>query len=243
MELPRLRQLVLAADDLAGVATALEEALGVSTPYRDVGVGHFGLHNAVYALGDSFVEVVSPTRPDTAAGRRLARCGGDCGYMVMFEVADADATRQRLAEAGVRVVWESVHDDIVDLHLHPKDVPGAIVAVDITTPPGSWRWGGPEWTAQVPRFGPGGLTGVTVAVPDAVAAAQRWATVLGAPEPPVDGVLRLAGGRQEIRFVPTNGSAPDGVVAAEVVVGPGVPTGIITVAGVDIDRRPHEEPA
>jgi hypothetical protein len=186
---------------------------------------------------------VSPTQPDTAAGRRLARCGGDCGYMVMFELHDAVAARQRLDDEGVRVVWETVHDDIVDLHLHPKDVSGAIVALDITTPPGSWRWGGPEWTAQVPAHGPGALTGVTVAVPDPVAVARRWAAVVGAAEAPIDGVLRLAGGRQEIRFVPADSSAVDGVVAAEVVVGPGVPTGIITIAGVDFHRRPHEERA
>jgi hypothetical protein len=243
MELPRVRQLVLAAADLASVTAELEPALGISTPYRDPGVGHFGLHNAVYALGDCFVEVVSPTQPDTAAGRRLERAGGDCGYMVMFELADAEATRSRLADLSVRVVFESVHDDIVDLHLHPKDVPGAIVAVDVTTPPGSWRWGGPSWTAAVPPHGPGGLTGLTVAVSDPVAVAERWAAVIGVPEPPVDGVLRLAGGRQEVRFVPANGSTADGIVGAEVAVPPGTPTGIISVAGVDIDRRPSEEQA
>jgi hypothetical protein len=186
------------------------------------------------------VEVVSPTRPDTAAGRRLDRAGGDCGYMAMFEVADADAARRRLDALGVRVVWETVHDDIVDLHLHPKDVPGAIVAVDVAAPPGSWRWGGPRWTATVPEFGAGGLTGLTVAVPDPVAVAERWATVVGTPEAPVDGVLRLAGGKQEIRFIPVDGST-DGIVAVEVGVPSGVPTGIITVAGVDFDRRPSEE--
>src|SRR5689334_16660351 len=126
--LPRLRQVVLAARDLKSAAASLEAALGVADPFRDEGVGHFGLHNVVYALGDTFVEIVSPVQDGTAAGRQLDRHGGDCGYMAMFELSDEADSRARLADAGVRVVHDTTHDDIVDLHLHPKDVPGAIVA-------------------------------------------------------------------------------------------------------------------
>src|SRR5689334_16200286 len=147
MTLPRIRQVVLAATDLPAVTEEIERELGVSVPFRDDGVGHFGLHNAVYSLGDSFLEVVSPVRSDTAVGRQLERCGGDAGYMVMFEVADAVETRRRLQSLGVRIVWDTTHEDIVDLHLHPKDVGGALLALDVTEPVGSWRWGGPDWTA------------------------------------------------------------------------------------------------
>src|SRR4051812_12187086 len=100
MALPRLRQAVVAAVDLDSTCSAIEQDLGGRTPFHDEGVGHFGLHNAVYALGDTFLEVVSPTQDDTAAGRQIARAGGDCGYMCMFEVADEQATRARVAEAG-----------------------------------------------------------------------------------------------------------------------------------------------
>src|SRR4051794_14194436 len=198
MQVPRLRQVVLAAHDLDPVTRELESALGVREPFHDGGVGHFGLRNAVYALGDCFVEVVSPLRPDTAAGRQLERHGGDCGYMAMFEVDDVAATRARLATHGVRVVWDTTHDDIVDLHLHPKDVPGAIVALDVTDPVGSWRWGGPAWTAQVPDHGTGELAGLTVAVADPADAAARWAAVLGLV--PDGDRIQLAGGRQQLRF-------------------------------------------
>src|SRR3954468_19648301 len=112
MALPRLRQAVVAAIDLDATATALEQHLGVHDPFRDKGVGHFGLRNAVYALGDTFLEIVSPVRADTAAGRYLERRGGDCGYMAMFELADAAAVRARLTDLGVRTVWETEHPDI-----------------------------------------------------------------------------------------------------------------------------------
>jgi hypothetical protein len=214
MALPRIRQVVLAAADLEAVCGAIEQQLGTRDAYRDEGVGHFGLHNAVYSIGDSFLEVVSPVRGDTAVGRHLDRCHGDAGYMVMFEVADAAETRRRLDTLGVRVVWDTTHPDIVDLHLHPKDVGGALVALDITDPVGSWRWGGPQWTAVVPDPAPGGVRALTVAVSEPNKVARRWAEVVGI-DAGDDNVLRLDGGRQEIRFTESDGST-DRIVAVDV---------------------------
>ena len=199
MPLPRLRQAVVAAVDLDATCAALEKHLGVHDPFHDLGVGHFGLANAVFTLGDTFIEVVSPTQDDTAAGRQISRAGGDCGYMCMFELADEKATRDRVAAAGARLVHDNSHPDIVDLHLHPKDVPGAIVALDITDPVGSWRWGGPAWTATIPTHEEGGLLGLTVAVhePDTVAAI--WGHLLGVPAQ--GSTIALDGGAQTVEFV------------------------------------------
>jgi hypothetical protein len=232
MLLPRLRQVVLAAADLDTVTASLERELGVKAPFRDEGVGHFGLRNAVYSLGDSFVEVVSPIHGDTAVGRHLERCGGDSGYMVMVEVADAIATRDRLERLGVRIVWDTTHADIVDLHLHPKDVGGALVALDITDPVGSWRWGGEAWTGSAPTPAAGGVRGLTVAVADPDKVARRWAEVLGLDEPR-NAALGLADGRQQIRFAGSDGSG-ERVVAVDVAV-PGR-TGPVTIAGVTFNR-------
>lgn len=179
MGLPRMRQVVLTTADLTATCKAIEEALGVRDPFHDSGVGHFGLANAVYAVGDTFLEVLSPIREDTAAGRYMQRRGGDAGYMVMFEVGDEVATRSRLEALGVRLVHDNSHPDIVDMHLHPKDVPGAIVAVNICTPVGSWRWGGPAWVGAIPPHDPIGFTGLTVAADEPASLATRWAGVLG----------------------------------------------------------------
>lgn len=203
-QLPRIRQAVVVAQSLEPVVARLRDYLGSGRePYRDPGVDHFGLENAVLAVGDSFLEVISPVRPDTAAGRHLHRRGGDAGYMVMLQVADMAATRTRLTDLGVRVVWQTERPDAVDLHLHPHDVPGALVAVDTMDPPGSWRWGGPEFTGRGADAGPGGLCGLTVAVSDPLAAARRWAAVAGLGEP-AGPTLDLAGGRQRIDFVPAD---------------------------------------
>jgi Glyoxalase-like domain len=201
----RLRQAVLVAHDLQGTAAALRAALGLQEPFHDPGVGEFGLENAVFALGDCFLEVISPTQPATAAGRYLERHGGDGGYMVIFDLEDLEGARSRAQGLGVRVVWQLDLPDISGTHLHPADMRGAIVSLDQSRPYGSWRWGGPQWTGRTGAGADGRLAGITVAVSDPAAVAARWGEVLGVPVGGGDGdgigdraVLELDGA--EVRF-------------------------------------------
>jgi Glyoxalase-like domain len=206
-----LRQAVLAAGELETVAAALQSALGLDEPFRDPGVAAFGLTNVVFALGDCFLEIVSPARAGTAAGRYLERHDGDSGYMVLFDLEDLEGARERAAELGVRVVWRIDLPDIAGTHLHPADMRGAIVSLDRSQPYGTWRWGGPEWTGQVGRGAPGRLAGVTIAVADPPAVAARWGQVLGVA--PGDGqrpTLPLEGA--EVRFEQARDEPGEGLV-------------------------------
>src|SRR5947209_9763892 len=177
----RLRQAVLAASDLTTVATNIREALDLGEPFADPGVEYFGLRNAVFALGDTFLEVVSPLRSGTSAGRLLERRGGDCGYMLMFQVPDLAAARERARAAGIREVFEVSVEDMAEVHLHPGDMRGAIVSLSQPTPPGSWRWGGPDWPQRAVAHV--SVAGATVSVADATDVATRWTSILGAPPP------------------------------------------------------------
>ena len=173
---PRLRQAVLAATELEPVTERLRTELGLGEPFSDPAVEYFGLRNAVFALGDTFLEVVSPVRDDTAAGRLIARRGGDCGYMVMFQIDDLAAARARASANGVREVFEVALDDIEEVHLHPADMRGAIIALSSPRPPQSWRWGGPDWER---RSVPGRVSAIRIAVSDPDAVSSRWQTVIG----------------------------------------------------------------
>jgi hypothetical protein len=174
-QLPRLRQAVLAARDLDAVTDQLCRVLGLQEPYADPAVAHFGLRNAVFALGDTFLEVVSPIRPDTSAGRLIERRGGDCGYMLMLQVEDLAAARGRAETAGVREVFEVSVDDMAEVHLHPVDVRAAIVSLSQPNPPESWRWGGSDWQS---RSAPLQLSGATVTVAQPVGVAALWEGIL-----------------------------------------------------------------
>ncbi len=208
------------AGELELVASQLRAALALDEPFRDPGVGEFGLANTVFALGDCFLEVISPTRADTAAGRYLARHGGDGGYMAIFDLEDLEGARSRALALGVRVVWQIDLPDISGTHLHPADMRGAIVSLDRSNPYGSWRWGGPGWTGRTGSGAPGRLAGITVAVADPAAVAARWGEVLGvavggdvdtARAGVADGpLLALDGG--EVRFRRAASEREEGIV-------------------------------
>lgn len=174
--LPRLRQAVIAARDLDVVVGELRSKLGLGEPYHDPAVERFGLRNAVFALEDTFLEVVSPTRPDASAARLLERRGGDTGYMLMFQVERLEAVRERAKAADVREVFDVSLDGMSEVHLHPADMRGAIVSLSSPQPPGEWIWGGPDWRQ---RSAPYRLTGATITVTEPVAVVDRWQTVLG----------------------------------------------------------------
>lgn len=230
---PRLRQVALVAHDRETTATALHETFGWPDPFHDPGVGEFGLVNAVFPVGDTFVEVVSPAQPDTTAGRYLARRGSNSGYMAIFQVPSLEEARRRVTDLGVRVAWQIDLDDIATTHLHPKDIPGAIVSLDWASPSNSWRWAGPAWTGTAPDHPAGGITGITVEVKEAAEAAQRWAGVLGL-DADVDGgeaVVRLDPAGQSLRFVSAVDDRAEGITEVWLTPGlPGLPTGYGPVA-------------
>jgi hypothetical protein len=235
----RLRQAVLVAAELEPVASALRDTLGLDEPFRDTGVGLFGLENVVFALGDCFIEVISPTEPDTAAGRYLARHGGDGGYMAIFDLEDLESARERALGLGVRAVWQIDLPDIGTTHLHPADMRGAIVSLDRSEPYGTWRWGGPQWTGRTGTGAPGRLAGVTIAVSDPAAVAARWAEVLGigvsGEERPV---LGLDGGSGEVRFETAASERAEGLVEIAVELPHELPGGraAIELGGVRVRR-------
>ena len=243
----RLRQAVILAEDLEGTADSLRRALGLGEPFRDPGVGEFGLANVVFGIGDCFLEVISPCRPGTAAGRWLERHGGDGGYMAIFDLEDLAGARERVADLGVRVVWQIDLPDISGTHLHPADVGGAILSLDRSNPYGSWRWGGPQWTGLVAPSAPGALKGISVAVEDPNGVAARWGEVLGLEVAPWMGSVgsterRLLPDGGEVRFEAAASSGEEGIAEIALELPQELPGGreTIVIGGVRLRRlRPR----
>ena len=217
-ETVRIRQIALVARDLEPVVADLCAVLGIEVATRDPGVGVFGLENAVMPVGDAFLEVVAPTRADTTAGRFLERRGGDAGYMVIVQSDDLEADRRRVEELGVRVVWETRFPDIATLHLHPRDVGGAILSLDVARPPESWRWAGPDWPSHVRTDITSGITGVELRAADPADLAGRWGRILGQPARRTaveHWEIALAGG--SLRFDAAGDGGEEGFVAFDVI--------------------------
>jgi hypothetical protein len=213
----RLRQVALVARELEPVVQDLCAVLGIEIAFRDPAVKLFGLCNAVMPLGDTFLEVVSPIAADASAARFLERRGGDGGYMVIVQSDDPEADRKRVARAGVRIVWEHVLPDIDTIHLHPRDVGGAILSLDVARPPGSWRWAGPDWERRVRTEVSTAIAGVTLQAEDPEALAQRWSRVLDRPARTERDVHEIHLEPGTIRFVPPGDGRGPGLCALDVV--------------------------
>ena len=207
----RLRQVALVAGDLDQVEVDLVDQLAVAACAHDLGVERFGLRNVLFPVGDTVLEVVAPIEEGTAAGRHLQRRGGDGGYMVILQTDDMEGFRDRIGEMDVRVVLEARMPGIVGLHLHPRDVGGAILSVDETDDWTAWPWAGPNWRAHRQTGMVSGIVAVEIQAVDPAAMAGRWGEVLGRRTGGT--VVALDGG--EIRFVPVLDGRGEGVAGVE----------------------------
>ena len=176
----RLRQVALVAADLDAAVGDLRSALGLSVAYRDPAVAAFGLVNAVLPLGTQFVEVVSPAREHTAAGRQLQRLGGDGGYMVICHTDDQGRLHRRVRDLGVRVAFEAEEGGYRIMQLHPADTGGSFLEVDYQPggedPWGPWHPAGPDWQ-RYSRIR-ATISGVTVGSLQPERTARRWSEIL-----------------------------------------------------------------
>jgi hypothetical protein len=201
----RLRQIALASHDLDAVTRDLNTVFGIKVAYNDLGIHHYGLKNAVMAAGGGFLEVVQPIAPDASAGRFLARRGGDAGYMVIIQSADAEAERARVVGLGVRVVDDIDTKAYRASHFHPADFGGMLVSLDqqrtvtdYLEPEGDWWPAGKDWRAAQAPSGLD-LAGITLESADPAALAGLWSRLLDTPPDPAD-PLRLPLKRGDVRF-------------------------------------------
>ncbi len=124
--------------DHIGVAVAdLDEAVGL---YRDVyamplvhreTVREQGVEAALFDVGENHVELVAPLAEETPVGRFIAKRGAGLHH-VAYQVADIDATLQRLDGAGVRLIDQAARTGIRGSRvafLHPSASGGVLTEI------------------------------------------------------------------------------------------------------------------
>jgi len=102
----RLRQVALVGQDIDWSVTTLTALFDTYVAFRDPGIVPMfgGLFNALLAMGDCFLEIVSPTdrgyAKNSTTVKLLRKHGGDCGYMAILQVDDIAHTSTKLAKLG-----------------------------------------------------------------------------------------------------------------------------------------------
>jgi hypothetical protein len=220
----RLRQIALVAEKLEPVTQDLREILGIEVCYRDPGVGRYGLENALFPVGNQFIEVVAPAQPDTAGGRYLARRGGDGGYMVITQCDDHAPRRARVAELGIRLVSDFTGHEFSNMQLHPKDTGGSFFEIDQQLGPGALAndgpWepaGGDGWKAAQRLERVTAIAAAEVQCDDPEAVARRWAEIAQQTvERDRSGAPALLLNDGSVRFVPCADGRPEGLGGIDV---------------------------
>jgi hypothetical protein len=205
-EFLRLKQICLLASDLKPAAIDIGEVMGLDICYRDPHVGAYGLENVLYPVDSILLEVVAPTKDNTAVGRYLERLkrpdvkeGWHGGYMVIFTASDTERRRDHAKSIGIRVAHEITRPEVHIVQLHPADCRGAFVDFNRTKDSdgvyGPYAVAGPDW----PKFIRNDITlemaGIEVESPDPAGLAAHWAKLIEVP------VGKNAAGEPELSFV------------------------------------------
>jgi catechol 2,3-dioxygenase-like lactoylglutathione lyase family enzyme len=216
----RMRQICLVARELEPVVEIFRDVFGLEVCHRDPGVGKYGLENALFPIGNGFLEVVAPVRDGTTAGRYLGRRGGDGGYMVITQCADLAQRRARCEAVGVRVANEIRYPDYQELQLHPRDVGAAMLSFsrqDGGEPTdGPWHPAASRGTAKLSAASVRSMTGAELQSDDPERLARRWSEVMelslsrdGGARP----VIALDDAR--LRFVPATDGRGEGLAGLD----------------------------
>ena len=196
--------------------------LGVDVCYRDPAVTQFGVENALWALGGTFLEALAPIRIGCTAGRYLDRRGGPSGYMVIIDCSDPAPVRLRLTMMNIRIVED------VDLtrhgvqakamHLHPRDTGGCLLSIDHHGPDramlGSYGWAGPDWQHRMRADM--AITGAVIACENPELIALRWSTLLVRPWQRLEDRWRLQLDHGSIEFTGISDERGEGLSAIRV---------------------------
>ncbi|MBI3371079.1 MAG: VOC family protein [Betaproteobacteria bacterium] len=181
----RLRQVCLVTSDLARETDRIKAVLGLEECYRDANVAKYGLENVLFPVGSNFIEIVSPTRPGTAAGRFLDRHGGGHGYMVIMDCDDPVRRQRHVESLGVRIANVIRHGDYLGVQLHPKDTGAAMIEFNHTAggedPAGPYAPAGSDWQAAVRQDVTQRLLAAEIECPDPRRFSARWGEILGRP--------------------------------------------------------------
>ena len=120
----RLRQIALVAKDIQKAKDILTKVLGTEVIYVDPEVGKWGLENFLVAIGGETIEVVSPTKPGTTAGRLLEK-RGDGGYMLIMQTADAKKRKEYIESKGLaKVIFSHEGKGSYGVQYHPRGIRG-----------------------------------------------------------------------------------------------------------------------
>ena len=98
----RIDHIGVAVEDMEAAIALYEESFGMELGLRET-VEEQGVDAALMNVGESHVELMAPTGPDTPVGKFLAKRGAGLHH-VAYAVDDIDAALERIAASGIELI-------------------------------------------------------------------------------------------------------------------------------------------
>lgn len=124
----RIDHVGIAVPDLDEAIRFYADAFGVDVVHEEVNEEQ-GVREAMLAVGDSFIQLLAPLRPDSPIGRFLDRQGPGI-QQVAYTVDDIEVAAERLRAVGVRMLYDVPKTGTAGSRVnfaHPKDCGGVLV--------------------------------------------------------------------------------------------------------------------
>jgi methylmalonyl-CoA/ethylmalonyl-CoA epimerase len=126
----RIDHIGVAVEDIDAAIELYEGSFEMKLAHRET-VESQGVEAVLLDVGEGHVELLAPLGPETPVGRYMAKNGAGLHH-VAYAVADIDATLQKLAAAGLRLIDSEPRVGIRESRvafLHPRSTGGVLTEI------------------------------------------------------------------------------------------------------------------
>lgn len=180
----RLRQVCLATLDIKKHQNAFQRIFETD-PCHESWLEQFGLENALFPIGGTFIELVAPIKENTAVHRFLARSKGTGGYMAIFDCDDLNRKRSITEKLGIPLVYHKEADGASLIQLSPKATGLTLVEFDQHKNGedrfGSYEWAGPGWQDRINQHYAEDVVSFEFHCADPTSKASTWSELFETP--------------------------------------------------------------
>jgi methylmalonyl-CoA/ethylmalonyl-CoA epimerase len=136
-----IERVALAVEDLDEAQTFFEGWFGAVFAGEEL-IEDMGIRYRPFQVGDSRMELLEPTTPDSPVAKFLAANGGPGVHHITFEVDDLDEAVAELERRGGRIAFRHDYEPGVtfegrvwrEAFVHPRDAYGVLIHLAETKP-------------------------------------------------------------------------------------------------------------
>jgi methylmalonyl-CoA/ethylmalonyl-CoA epimerase len=126
--LGKIEHVAIAVSDLEQAIEHYTKVWGLTLEHREV-VEDQGVEEAMFSLGESYIQLLAPLNPNTTVGKFIERKGEGLHH-IAYEVEDLEASLDALSASGVKLIDEKPRAGSRGTRIafvHPKSNRGLLV--------------------------------------------------------------------------------------------------------------------